>query len=79
MTRTAWSRSGARPAARRDPRPPDSFGVAVARARAWFDHLQDRRMDAARSYSDEAVAAILATAVALWPDVAAELSRGDED
>lgn len=60
----------ARRPSRRDPRPAESFALAVARAREWHDQL---RRD---GYSEMEVATILRLALGLWADVAVAL-EGD--
>ena len=75
MTR-AWAASG-RPRdayAKRAPRPPDAFAVAFDRARRWWLEV-GKGPDADGHYSDLAAASIMATALALWPDVAAQLAE----
>lgn len=75
MTGRAWAASG-RPATGRGPRaarPPDSFAIAFDRARRWWLEV-GKGPDADGHFSDVAAASIMATALALWPDVAAQLA-----
>jgi hypothetical protein len=75
MSGRSWARSGMRGTQRgREPRPPDAFSIAVDRARRWWLELA-KGPDADGNFSDVAAASIMATALALWPDVAAELDR----
>lgn len=77
MSGRSWAASGRPRATPREPRPAGSWGLAIERARAAWDGLTGGPPPRGR-YSDVAAAAILATAVALWSDVAASMS-GDED
>lgn len=79
MATRSWRASGA--AARapgRGPRPAGSWAASIARARQAWDGLG---VPSSGCYSDTATAAILALAVALWPDTAASMGEedGDED
>jgi hypothetical protein len=93
--RSSWARSGVKAAGRpRDPRPEGSFGLAVDRARRWWDDLAGGPAGECAHgykggpcpsgcslprYSDVAAAAILSTAVALWADAAASMAAAGVD
>jgi len=89
MSNRTWARSAGKPSTRsgvsRGPRPAGSWGAALDRARREWDALAggppvDLLTGAgARRYSEQAAAAILALAVALWPDVAAGMAELDQD
>ena len=88
MGSRTWARSAGKPSTRsgvsRGPRPAGSWSAALDRARREWDALTGgpAALLAGVSqgrYSDEAAAAILALAVALWPDVAAGMAELDQD
>lgn len=78
----SWAASGRRPerGAARAPRPPDSWSMAVARAREWWVTLAGPPDRVTGLFSDVASAAILSTALGLWADTAAALAteRGED-
>jgi hypothetical protein len=80
MSRDTWRASGrpresAAPRAR-GARPEGSWGVALDRARRSWDGLRGGP-PADGVYSEAAAAAILATALGLWGDVAAGLASAE--
>jgi hypothetical protein len=85
MSSSTWRASAARrdpgPAPiGRGPRPHGSWGAAIERARASWDGLTGGPTLEAGGrlvYSDTAAAAILATALGLWADMAASLAAGE--
>ncbi len=77
MSRASWAASAARPAAKgREPRPAGSWGAAIDRARRTWDTLRGGP-PADGVYSEQAAAAIMAAAVALWADVVASMASGE--
>lgn len=95
MPTRSWTASGRKSStARRDPRPEGSFGLAMDRARRWWDELAGGPAGecshgykggpcpsgcALPRYSDVAAAAILSTALALWADAAASMAAAGVD
>ncbi|MBI3978667.1 MAG: hypothetical protein HY331_10835 [Chloroflexi bacterium] len=78
MGSRSWSRSGARAKENiRSVRPPESWGLAVGRARREWYELTGHDPSGS-DYRDAAAAAILSLAVALWPQVAAEMAALDD-
>lgn len=53
----------------RGPRPAESWDLAVIRSREAYDRLRQA------GYTDQAAAAILSTAYALWSDTALQLGQ----
>lgn len=85
-SRASWAASGRQkpPAVRssRAPRPAGSWSAAILRARESWDALTGgptvTQLGGKMAYTAEAAAAILATALGLWPDTAAAMG-GDDD
>lgn len=76
MTGRRWAASGRKPA-RQTERPYGSWDAAVDRARREWDALTGGP-DVGSAYSDAAAAAILRTALGLWPDTAARMAGEGE-